>query len=200
MALDRGVLCVGAAFLGLIFHVGWFINGEHDLYSRHYVVSWLCVQGASYFVLTRILGESIGSALLTLNAVSAAYLGALFTSILSYRAFFHPLRKFPGPLSWKLAKFTQVVANADAKGYLHTDELHKKYGKFVRVGPNEISIIDSSAPQLILGPGTKCIKALWYDVGKPLVSMHSCRDKKLHDIRRRIWDKGFNAKCKHVCI
>ena len=195
MALDLKIICIFAAGAGVVSHLGWFIRGEHDLYARSYLLGWLGLQAAAFFFLTRIANYSYLSALIPLNFVSLSYLSALSASIITYRIFFHRLRSFPGPFSWKVSKLVQVGVNSDAKGYLHLDKLHQRYGNFVRIGPNEISTIDTAATQLVLGPGTKCRKAIWYDVGQPLVSMHQCRDKKLHDVRRRTWDKGFNSKC-----
>lgn len=196
--IDLPVLSLGAAALGVVSHHAWFIHGLHDFYGRYYVTLWSLFQATVFFALTRVLGVTVANAIFIQSAVSASYLVGLFTSITIYRVFFHKLRRFPGPFSWKLTKLAQVAANVDAKGYLHLDDLHKKYGKIIRIGPNELSITDPAAPPLVLGPGSKCIKGVWYDVGKPLVSMHQCRDKKVHDARRRTWDKGFNAKCKRL--
>ncbi|KAJ5226531.1 hypothetical protein N7468_007756 [Penicillium chermesinum] len=74
------------------------------------------------------------------------------------------------------------------------DELHTQYGDYVRTGPSEISISDPDAIQVLLGPGSKCTKAPWYDANYPVISLHTLRDKKAHDVRRRIWDRGFGAK------
>ena len=40
--------------------------------------------------------------------------------------------------------------------------LHEKYGKLVRTGPNEVSVSDLSAIKLIYGAGTKFRKSDWY--------------------------------------
>ena len=61
------------------------------------------------------------------------------------------------------------------------------------IGPSEITIFDPEAVPLILGPKSKCMKATWYDASLPLISMHTARDKRAHDQRRRIWDHGFTA-------
>ena len=58
----------------------------------------------------------------------------------------------------------------------------------------ELSIIDPDAIMPIYGPRTKCTKGPWYDATLPLISMHQARDKEVHDRRRRMWDRGFNAQ------
>jgi len=68
-------------------------------------------------------------------------------------------------------------------------------------GPNEISITDPEALELVLGPKTKCVKSIWYDVNLPMTSLQQTRDKKAHAQRRRDgWDKAFNATGKTWCI
>jgi hypothetical protein len=61
-------------------------------------------------------------------------------------------------------------------------------------GPCEISIVAPEGPVALFGPSSKCIKAPWYDGGKPMMSMHSARDRAAHDKRRRVWEGGFTSK------
>jgi len=64
---------------------------------------------------------------------TVSYFSALSTSILLYRAFFHPLRNFPGPFSAKLSKVVHVLKIAkESKNYLLNEDLFEKYGGFVR--------------------------------------------------------------------
>lgn len=46
--------------------------------------------------------------------------------------------------------------------------------------------------QVISAPSTKCIKAPMYDVDQPRLSMHTTRDRELHDRRRRVWAPAFS--------
>jgi len=57
-----------------------------------------------------------------------------------YNLFFHPLRKFPGPVmagatSWWKA-YKEVVKQETLAQLLF--DLHAKYGDIVRIGPNEV--------------------------------------------------------------
>ena len=85
--------------------------------------------------------EHIGRALAILTAGSIVY---VVTRIL-YNIFLHPLRHYPGPLTWGATRLAWVVALQ--RGYLHQDllDLHNKYGPVVRVAPDELSYIDSQA-------------------------------------------------------
>jgi hypothetical protein len=70
---------------------------------------------------------------------------------LIYNSFIHPLSSIPGPL---LARFSSgwLVHHA-RKGDMHHTmiSLHKKFGKLVRTGPNEISTSDPDAIKVIYG-------------------------------------------------
>jgi hypothetical protein len=68
-----------------------------------------------------------------------------------YNLFFHPLRKFPGPLlerasgiPWALRQIAGVQAR-------HTQKLHERYGPVVRIGPKHLSFTDPKAWKDIYG-------------------------------------------------
>ena len=66
-----------------------------------------------------------------------------------YQAYATPLRNIPGP--W-LAKFTRLWlfrAIASRKWDQINIELHRKYGPVVRIAPNEYSIDDPDAANII---------------------------------------------------
>ncbi|KAL8377304.1 hypothetical protein RB595_008135 [Gaeumannomyces hyphopodioides] len=58
-----------------------------------------------------------------------------------YRIWFHPLSKFPGPVSMALTEraflYKQHMSGSFAA---QSGELHRKYGKIVRVGPNRLAV------------------------------------------------------------
>jgi hypothetical protein len=114
--------------------------------------------------------------------------------MLIYRAFFHRLGSFPGPPLAKLSKFWHVAQLGKLDNYKRLDRWHIQYGDFVRIGPSELSIVHPDAVEAIMGARSTCTKGPWYDGGNPLVSMHQCRDRALHDKRRRVWDRGFSIK------
>ena len=59
---------------------------------------------------------------------------ALYTSIILFRLFFHPLSKFPGPAFAKVTKFWHVSKVLDSKNYLLLEKLYQQYGDIVRTG------------------------------------------------------------------
>jgi hypothetical protein len=65
-------------------------------------------------------------------------------------------------------------------------------------GPSNLSVISLEAIPIVYGSDSKCIKAPWYDMSLPTVSMHQNRDKPAHDKRRRIWSRGFSPNSLRV--
>jgi hypothetical protein len=62
------------------------------------------------------------------------FLAALALSITFYRLFFHPLRKYPGPVLARLTKLWLANMCRDGKVFRVVDALHKQYGDVVRIG------------------------------------------------------------------
>ncbi|GAB7349172.1 hypothetical protein MBLNU459_g8107t1 [Dothideomycetes sp. NU459] len=87
-----------------------------------------------------------------------------FVGLLLYRVTLHPLARVPGPF---LAKFTGMWRNYYyLKGNWHEDilGLHRKYGRVVRIAPNELSLVDEAAMRQLYGHGTSAPKTSWYSV------------------------------------
>jgi cytochrome P450 len=93
---------------------------------------------------------SKGTVLLALTTALLSYI--ICSSI--YNLFFHPLRKYPGPLLWRASAIPKrLIILAGLRGSKAT-ELHNKYGEIVRIAPNELSYISAQAWRDIFGrPG-----------------------------------------------
>ena len=59
-------------------------------------------------------------------------------------------------------------------------------------GPSHLSINDPAAIPVVLSNESKCVKGPWYDRSLPLVNLHTVRDKKVHDARRKVFSKAFS--------
>ncbi|KAJ9640574.1 hypothetical protein H2204_003202 [Knufia peltigerae] len=195
VTLDVQHVALASAVVGVALHLGYFIRGEHHLESLR-LVQLALISPVAVFVAAKYylaIGDKEATQFTIASLVS--FYGALFGSIVTYRLFFHRLRNFPGPFWAKATKLYHVSLIARRKNnWLVRDAWHQKYGDIVRIGPSELSIIKPKAVPLVLGPGSKCTKSDWYDMSKPIDSMHTIRDKQIHDARRRIWDQGFNSK------
>lgn len=79
------------------------------------------------------------------------------------RALFSPLKDIPGPF-W--TRFTSLwyFSHVRRGKFEHENiELHRKYGSFVRIAPNQYSISDTSAIRTVYGTGSQFAKSAWYD-------------------------------------
>ncbi|TFY71507.1 hypothetical protein EVG20_g1504 [Dentipellis fragilis] len=77
---------------------------------------------------------------------SLTYLVALSASTIFYRISpWHPLASYPGPFTWRLS--TVIIAYVSYTGRRHVilDDLHRRYGRIVRIGPNMLSVNSASA-------------------------------------------------------
>ncbi|KAH8649991.1 benzoate 4-monooxygenase cytochrome P450 [Xylariales sp. PMI_506] len=188
-----------AAFaLGVALHIFVFRIGEWDLWTTQFVVAFLATQLVS--VAASAFGSS-GAFAATLTAFIPIYklawslLLGIWTSMLIYRGFFHRLSRFPGPFAARLSNFYVTWLSAKKLHlYEEVQELHKRYGDYIRLGPSELSINDSAAIPAILGPQSTCTKGPWYNVLHPMVSLQTVRGKTEHIPRRKVWDQGFSAK------
>jgi hypothetical protein len=61
---------------------------------------------------------------------------SLWTNMLMYRAFFHPLKNFPGPFPARLSKLWSLgkVIESKIRWYRVVGNLKNKYGDYVRTG------------------------------------------------------------------
>ncbi|KAJ7102698.1 cytochrome P450 [Mycena epipterygia] len=107
---------------------------------------------------------------------------------------FHPLYSFPGPLSYRISNLR--MARLVMSGSRHTtiQRLHSKYGKFVRIGPNSLSINSRSAVAPIYA-SAKCLdRSSAYRVETlPGDGLFFVTDRDTHHARRNIWAKAFTT-------
>lgn len=155
---------------------------------------------------TVYLGLAYYTGFFQTTALYLIFWSTLWTYIGAYRAFFHPLRNYPGPLGARLSKWYTVTKVIDTKWHWHRvqQDLQKQYGDYVRTGPRELSIFDPEAVQALMGFQSKTSKGPFYDVMEK--SLHLNRDKPWHRQRRKIWDNamktslsGFAPRIEEMC-
>ncbi|PWY96633.1 benzoate 4-monooxygenase cytochrome P450 [Aspergillus sclerotioniger CBS 115572] len=182
--MDSLLALGGGALVGIAIHHGLFIHGEWHVQAPNILLGHLL----AFALLHAFLDSVIFLSIIT------GYLSALISSITIYRVFFHPLRRFPGPLGARITKLWHVWQVRDSRNYRVLDDLHTQYGDFVRTGPNELTIFHPDIFLTIDGPKSTCIKAEWYDLLHPKLSLVTSRDKSTHAARRRQWNRGFTSK------
>ncbi|KAI9164122.1 Cytochrome P450 monooxygenase notG' [Paramyrothecium foliicola] len=185
-----------AAFsAGVCLHLGYFIRGEHHMHGVRYLQIFILMFAGLSAAFTKYCDISILSALFRTSTLFGYILSGVFSSVLVYRTAFHPLRRFPGPVAAKISSIWfshHVYRSADA--HKKSLDLYKKYGKFVRVGSNDLMIVHPSAVPVVHGAQSRCRKASWYDEDWPRASIHTTRDHQFHHSRRRVWSQAFSDR------
>ncbi|KAM7199177.1 cytochrome P450 [Rhypophila sp. PSN 637] len=179
---------------GVVSHLAFFRIGEHHLQGMTYILTAFTVFTLSIITQNHFLGFDLLAAISDSTFLASLYFSGVYTSLLIFRVFFHPLRTFPGPLGSKISSawFETYLSKQDS--FRQLERLHQQHGDFLRIGSNDLSIAHPQAVQAIYGGNSKCRKAQWYDLTYPVVSLQSTRDKRLHSQRRRIWSGAFGDK------
>ncbi|KAI1113575.1 cytochrome P450 [Nemania sp. NC0429] len=191
--MDSTVL-IASLVAGVTSHLTYFRIGEHHLYSSRYFLAAITAFTVANIAQVYLFQLSSQEATTRSLAIATSYFSGLYSSLLIYRIVFHPLRGFSGPLGCKISSawFATYLTRQDA--YRQLLKLHGKYGQFLRIGSNDLSITHPKAVQAIYGSNSKCGKADWYDITYPMVSLQSTRDHNLHSQRRRVWSTAFGNR------
>lgn len=125
----------GAASLaGGTSHLAFFIRGEWDGASSTLAAYYMAIEALALVIISRELELGTWAILSRFFALNFGYFLGLFSSILIYRAFFHPLRSFPGPPLAKLSTLWSIKETVpDFRFHVTVDEAHRSYGDFVRI-------------------------------------------------------------------
>jgi len=105
------------------------------------------------------------------------------------------LRDIPGPLA---AKFTNLWLLWQARQgirYKSVDKAHKKYGTFVRIQPDHVSIADEAAINAVYGHGNGFLKSDFYDAFVSIQrGLFNTRDRAEHTRKRKTVSHTFSTK------
>ncbi|KAK0449729.1 cytochrome P450 monooxygenase [Desarmillaria tabescens] len=130
-----------------------------------------------------------------LPPVVAALVFVLLLHLAAY--FFDPygFRSFPGPF---LAKFSDAWLGWVSYGGHRSEtvhEMHKKYGTFVRIAPNHLSIASPEALQVVYAHGNGALKSPFYDAFVSIQrGLFNTRDRAQHSRKRKIISHIFSQK------
>jgi benzoate 4-monooxygenase len=120
---------------------------------------------------------------------------AILFLILAYVMDPQAIRSIPGPF---LAKFTDVwLGWVSVHGHRSevVHEMHKKYGTFVRLAPNHVSISDPEALQIVYAHGNGSLKSDFYDAFVSIQrGLFNTRDREQHARKRKIVSHIFSQK------
>ncbi len=128
------VLPAMAAGCGVLSHLAYFIRGEHHKQAILFFKLVVLLPSTVCVVLMHFFSLTLRHAAWLSGSITAAYLGALWTSMIIYRSFFHRLHHFPGPPLAKVSKFYHFFGVLHQAPYRTLEGWHQKYGRIVRIG------------------------------------------------------------------
>ncbi|KAI9147447.1 Cytochrome P478 monooxygenase [Paramyrothecium foliicola] len=120
--------------------------------------------------------------------------------VATYRLFFHPLAKIPGPYLWAISGLPLLYHQGIKEGNLvyELPRLHGIYGPIVRIGPNEVHISEPADYDKIYHVGSKFLKDPNYyrplegPVRAPV--LFTMLDPEAHRVRRNAVSPFFSRR------
>lgn len=105
-----------------------------------------------------------------------------------------PLNKIPGPFLARITNLPLKLAVISGRRIQYVDDLHRKYGPYVRISPEEIAVNDPQGFKKIHAIGSGFEKTQWYDnvTMFPRPTLFAMIDGKQHAQRRRLFARGFS--------
>lgn len=123
--------------------------------DKHHYNLWIMEKDSAQLFIPLPLG------LLTPRIILATVVVSIVSLIIK-RSLFSPLSDIPGPIFASFTRLWHIARIINGRVNQDTLELHDKYGPFVRVAPDEVSVSHPDAPkQLLLNP---LHKGYWYNV------------------------------------
>ncbi|KAK0495008.1 cytochrome P450, partial [Armillaria luteobubalina] len=154
---------------------------------------WTCLVAESYRIIS---GTSFLRAVQFSAYFSGIHLLTMGILTMAYRISpFHPLYRIPGPLLHRIASLNMVLMVASGHRYSRMRALHQKYGKFVRTGPNTVSIYSSQPIAIIYSTASAWNKSTAYSLSGPGYGLFFIQDREMHNARRRhFWAPAFTEQ------
>lgn len=148
--------------------------------------------------LTPLLTPNFSRVVWAALATWSTYLTSLVVCTVLYRLSpLHPLAGCPGPLICRVSKVWFALVAYGGKQHLYYNELHRRYGDTVRMGPNELSFCTPDVIAPMMGSGGMPKAAYWdgqFADQREFRSFVGLRDPQAHVRLRRIWSRGFTPE------
>ncbi|KAM0695713.1 hypothetical protein Q7P36_004195 [Cladosporium allicinum] len=105
------------------------------------------------------------------------------------------IQDVPGPFFAKFTNLWYLYECRLCRRYMTVHNAHAKYGKLVRVQPNQVSIADPDAIPIVYGHGTGFLKADYYDAFVSIQrGLFNTRDRAEHTRKRKTISHTFSTK------
>ncbi|KAK7056360.1 hypothetical protein VNI00_002914 [Paramarasmius palmivorus] len=135
-------------------------------------------------------------------AYPSFYVSVLLSIVVYRLSPLHPLAKYPGPLLARTTKLWAVWKSRDGKLPLCYEYLHARYGPIVRIGPNELSVVEKTLIPHIFGVQGMPKGPIWD--GRRITPSNSRnqgnysligqRNSLRHAQLRKAWNRAFSAE------
>lgn len=127
-------LLISAGISGTVFH-RLARSVEIDSHVAGLLSAFFLVNGLMIYVSVSYSGNGIVRALNDALQLDAAFHTGLFGSMVLYRLFFHPLRRFPGPVGSRISRLhASFLTLKTAQMHYVIQDMHRQYGDVVRTG------------------------------------------------------------------
>ncbi|KAL7267865.1 hypothetical protein RUND412_009531 [Rhizina undulata] len=122
--------------------------------------------------------------------------GAWLLGVIIYRLYFHPLSKYPGPFLAKITSLHALYHAFRGDRHLMTYEAHKKYGPYVRLSPNFLTLNTKEALKEIYGVNKNVQKSDFYRASVGHASNYATNtaseiNKQVHSRKRKVLAHAF---------
>ncbi|KAL7944152.1 cytochrome P450 [Trichoderma barbatum] len=193
---EQAILTAVGVSSGVLVHNTVYVWGEWHVQAPQITLQLFALYVGCPILANLLKGTVAAGILRGITSWSYGFLPGLIASILLYRTVFHPLTRagFRGPWYARFTKIWHVWACRGSRNHHVLNDMHKKYGTFVRTGPAEITVFHPDVFMAVDGPRSECIKAEWYDILHPGQALVTARNKSVHAARRREWNSGFTTK------
>lgn len=94
--------------------------------------------------------------------VALTVIGATVVYTVIHRLYFHPLASVPGPWLARITKWWLVMQVRKGRCNIFMPELHRQYGRIVRIAPDQVLVCSEDAIRTAYGAGTDFVKGDWY--------------------------------------
>ncbi|KAI0648721.1 cytochrome P450 [Trametes meyenii] len=175
------VIAAGAAGL-----FSWAVLHRRTVRGDRVLSFYLFTTGLLYILLRRV-SDTGNTPLSATLATVFSYFSALSIIAIVYRVSpWHPLAAYPGPPLARISSLWLTYVSSTGRRHLIIDNLHTKYGVFVRIGPDAISI--NSPTALPLYNQLEKGESYRFPNHDDVISIFLKQDNKEgHRERRRIW-------------